>query len=185
MSGEEKKENPVPLELLEYSKAQFDRHAADFDVLDSKALGIMGIIGLLIGFQALNVDNTASIFKDFCIGKCPFWLCSSLFLLLLIHGGSLIIGITKALFAYQIKDIDYPTSIKELIGEYRNNKDSNKALEALKMDIVNTYGCAVSSLEGNNSIKSEHLKWSVKAIFISVVSLIAFLVLMLIYKGIY
>jgi len=44
MDDNEHEEKPVPSELLDYSKAVFDRHAADFDILDNKALGIIGII---------------------------------------------------------------------------------------------------------------------------------------------
>lgn len=55
----------VPIELLDYAKSNFDLSASDFDHLDSKAIGVLGITGLLVSLQAVNLDNLAvSIFLN-------------------------------------------------------------------------------------------------------------------------
>lgn len=161
-------------ELIDYSKHLFDRYAADFDTLDNKALGVIGIAGLLIGFQALNIDTTAEIVKCFENGFC--WLPFLALVALVIHAFFLILCILKALTAFQIVDFEYPGDVDVMLV---NVKDKQELLH----NIINTYKETTKSIEQVNIQKAKALEKSVHFIIRAIISLIVFIFLMILIKS--
>ncbi len=157
-------------ELIDYAKAQFDRYACDFDVLDNKALGIIGIAGLLVGFQVLNTETTTELVKCFFADGCvclPFLALLSL----MVHGVCLILCMVKALFAIQVKDFDYPGEVNEIIK-------GSESEEEVSRKIIEAYSKAAISIDKCNRQKASNLKLAVKSITISILALIAYLAFM-------
>ena len=180
----EGKNQGVPVELLEYAKSIFDRYAGDFDHLDNKSLGIMGIVGLLVSFQALSFDNLLSLFCGLSNNQSSYLLYITIFFLL-IHAVSLLVSISFALCAFQVRDIEYPTDVLELVERYRRIDEEEKAMLHLKVDIVKTYANSIGNLDRANVSKAKHLKRSLIAIFVAIISLGVFLVSLLIYRSNY
>lgn len=161
-------------ELIDYSKALFDRHAADFDTLDNKALGVIGIAGLLVGFQALNIDTLSELLQCFLDNQFQ-WVPLFALLALIIHGVFLIICIWKALSAFQVKDFNYPDGVDKLVQKAGGQ-------EKIIAEIVDTYRETADDIERINNDKAAKLKTSVNSITIAILSLIAFMFFMVIYK---
>jgi len=172
MSEEQNKLEYSP-ELIDYSRHLFDRYAADFDTLDNKALGVIGIAGLLIGFQALNIDTTSEIIKCFDKGFCLI-PCLAL-VALAFHALFLILCILKALTAFQIKEFEYPSDVDDLLI-------NAKVKQNLLKNITHKYKKATLDLEKINSQKAEALKKSVKFIGKAIIFLIVFIFLMVLLR---
>jgi hypothetical protein len=182
MSLEQSENRDIPVELLDYSKSIFDRYANDFDHLDNKALGVMGVVGLLVSFQALSLDNLVFLFRDFTKAQSPYLLCMTV-IFLLAHAVSLVISMIFGLRAFQVRDLDYPTAVMELVERFRRVDKKEKAANYLKIDIVKTYSTSINAFDSANAIKSKHLKQSVILLFIAVISLVVFVFLLLIDKS--
>jgi hypothetical protein len=174
MSNKKKGYKRSSPDLLAYSRGLFDRYAADFDTLDNKALGVIGIAGLLVGFQAMNVDTTAELLGCFKSEGC---ICLSLFALvfLVVHAGGLVVCILKALTAFQVRDFEYPGSIKDLLKDANTN-------EAVRENIIDAYEHGAERLNEINQDKARKLKSSVRSITVAIIALIAYMVFMAIYK---
>ena len=177
------KDQKVPIELVEYSKNQFERFVAVYDALDGKSLGIMGIIGLLVGFQAISFDNIIKIIKVIINNKEHNTLCIAIIITFLIYAVFLIFGALFSLLSYTIRKIEYPTSAKKIRDEYLKIKEPEKGFEILKVDILNTYIKAAQNIENNNHVKSKILKCSIFCTLISLISLIFALILIVVYKS--
>jgi hypothetical protein len=171
--SEEKKQFEYGQELIDYSKHLFDRYAVDFDTLDNKALGVIGIAGILIGFQALNIDTTAEIIK--CFESGFYWLPCCALITLATHAFFLILCILKALAAFQVKDFDYPGNVDDLLVNVKIKQD-------LLRNITNTYKDITLSIEKINNQKAAELKKSVQFIIIAIMSLVAFIFFMILLK---
>jgi len=98
----------VPVELLDYAKSNFDLYASDFNHLDNKAIGVLGITGLLISLQAASMDNIVSLFISIVNGK---WSCLTCFgiLAFIVYAASLVCCIIFALRSFQVKQYAYHT----------------------------------------------------------------------------
>jgi len=161
-------------ELIDYSKAMFDRHAADFDTLDNKALGVIGIAGLLVGFQALNIDTLSELMKCFLENNFA-WIPLLAMLALLVHGISLVVCILKALSAFQVKVFQYPDGVDKLVQRAGDK-------EKIIAEIVDAYRGTTDDIERINDDKAAKLKCAVNSITIAILALIAFMGFMVIYK---
>lgn len=181
--NEKAKKNDVPQELLDYSKHIFDRHAADFDHLDNKAIGVMGIVGLLVSFQTLRFESMLSLFNDVSKTGSPCVLYTTL-IILLVYGIFLAISIWFALCAFQVRELEYPTEVMELVERYRKIDKDEKVISHLRVNIIKTYASSISSLQETNARKAKYLKISVISVFIAIVSLGLFLIFQLIYKSV-
>ena len=168
------KDNFSSSELIDYSKAMFDRHAADFDTLDNKALGVIGIAGLLVGFQALNIDTLSELMKCFLENNFE-WIPLFALLALLTHGVCLIICILKALSAFQVKDFHYPDGVEILVQKAGDQKK-------ITAEIVDAFRESAKDLERVGNEKAVKLKCSVNSITIAILALIAFMFFMVLYK---
>jgi len=181
MSLPQSQKESVPVELIEYSKSIFDRYASDFDHLDNKSIGIMGVVGLLLGFQALNLENLSYIALAF-VKRQMLWLVSITIIALLFHLISIIFGLCRALSAFQVKSIEYPAEVMDLATKFRKDQSENR-VDHLKVDIVKTYANSIDSLYDGCIIKAEYLKQSVITIFVSLISLAVFVALLFIHKS--
>lgn len=164
-------------ECIDYAKSSLDRYASDFDTLDNKALGIIGIASLLVGIQAFNIDVVLELIK--CLidnGFCwlPFLSLFSLF----IHFLFLILCIAFALKVYRVREFNYPDDIYKIPVD-DNNKDK------LFQGIVQTYTASSNELAKINEEKAKDLKVSIWFIFLSVIVLVIFMLFMILYKSIY
>lgn len=173
----------LPSEFIDYSKSYFDRLAADFDHLDNKALGIMAVIGILVGFQALGLDNIVFLITAWLKPGHSPWLCLMIFPLV-IHACALLLAIIFALLAFQIRDVKYPTDISNLITEFRRAKNCKSLEYSLNTDIVETYKQSIASLHKTNDHKAALLKRSVRWVFVAVLSSLVILIFLLILKSI-
>ena len=191
--GDQHKGNPedsVPEEFLQYSKGLFDRCAADFDHLDNKAVGLMAVVGLLVGFQALNLDNLVYIFGAIAGPEAPP-LASVAFLFLGLHGSVLLATLILALMAFQVQSFEYPCDVSELITKFRDKSDkakldksmsTNYARACLRSHIVKQYEISTSDIFRVNSRKARLLKWSVFLLIVSIITLGGFVVLLALTK---
>jgi uncharacterized membrane protein (Fun14 family) len=181
MSLPQSQKESVPVELIEYSKSIFDRYASDFDHLDNKSIGIMGVVGLLVGFQALNLENL--VYIVLAVAKRQMlWLAYITIIALLFHLISIILSLCRALSAFQVKSIEYPTDVVDLVTKFRKDQSENR-VDHLKVDIVKTYANSIDSLYKGCTIKAKNLKQSVFAIFVAVISLVVYIALLLIHKS--
>ncbi len=178
MPHEQSEELTVPIELIDYAKSMFDRYAADFDHLDNKAIGVIGVVGLLVSFQALSFENLVYIFHAAVIGEIPCLECLTI-ISLGFHVFFLIYSICRALSAFQVRSFEYPADVMELADKFRKENSTNR----LKVDIVKTYSKSIDSLDKIISTKAKHLKQSLFGIFSAVISLMVFLALLLIHKS--
>lgn len=174
MSNKEKDYNRSSQDLIAYSKGLFDRHASDFDTLDNKALGVIGIAGLLVGFQAMSIDTTAELLGCFKSDGCN---CMPLFALisLVVHAGGLVACILNALTAFQVKDFEYPGNTKELLKDTSTNG-------TIYENIIDAYEHIAEKLNEINTDKARKLKNSVRSITVAIIALIAYMVFMAMYK---
>jgi len=176
---EEQSENQtVPTELIDYAKSMFDRYAADFDHLDNKAIAVIGVVGLLVSFQALSFENLVYIFNAAAVGEIPRLECLTI-IGLVVHVSFLVFSIYRALAAFQVRSLEYPADVMELAEKFRKEKLTNR----LSVDIVKTYAKSIDSLDQVRAIKAKHLRQSLFGIFIAVISLIVYLALLLIHKS--
>lgn len=174
MAENETKQDVICSEVIDYARHLFDRHAIDFDTLDKKALGSIGIAGLLVGFQAISVDATVELIQCFRNeGCCSLPLFSLIFLV--IHAGCLVISIWKSLATFQVREFDYPASVKEqLKGESSKVK--------VFQNIIDAYDETTTALGEINYDKAAKLKSAVWLLTFSILSLIPFLLFMIISK---
>ncbi len=173
----------VPIELLDYAKSNFDLSASDFDHLDSKAIGVLGITGLLVSLQAGNLDNLVYFFGVFVNGKLFGLTCIGLFILT-IYSISLVCCIIFALRSFQVRDLNYPTDVMKIVERFRNIDDTKEKTSAsLKIDIVKAYANSTSDIEQKNAEKARCLKQAVTSIFAAILSLIFLLLLIFIHKS--
>ena len=184
-------QDSIPEEFLQYSKGLFDRWAADFDHLDNKAVGIMAVVGLLVGFQALNLDNLVYVFGALAKSDAPPLLRITL-LLLCVHGSALLTTLILALLAFQIKSFEYPCDVSELITKFREQRDKAKldgsdfagyAQDCLRSHIVQEYEISSTDICRVNSIKARLLKWSVFLLILSIITLGGFIIVLAVTKA--
>jgi len=79
-------------------------------------------------------------------------ICLPLFALvfLIIHAGGLVACILKALTAFQVKDFEYPGSIKDLLKDAHTN-------EVVRENIIDTYEHIADKLNEINQDKAKKL----------------------------
>lgn len=182
MSNEKHEMENAPIELIEYSKSMFNRQAADFDHLDNKSLGIMGVVGLLISLQALSLDYilylVASLSKQelFCV---TFLALLALLALLTLLACIIffMLSIYNSFNAFQVRDLEYPTKVDILIKIYLSKKDQ------LNKSIIDTYKNSTLDFVKVNYDKAEYLKHSVRYVMIGLVLLFIYFVLLVIHKS--
>lgn len=170
--SEEKKDSSkiISNELLEYSRDLFDHYTSDYDTIDNKSLGVIGIAGLLVGLGALNADTLAELIKKLSYGQCVDILSM---VAIGFHLIFLVACIINALSAFQVKEIDYPNGLCEL---------PYKSVEQQKIAIFGSFSKSVENIEKLNLQKAEKLRQSVNCITISIFSLILFVLLAVIDK---
>jgi len=161
-------------ECIDYSKSSLDRYAADFDTLDNKALGIIGISSFLAGIQAFNIDTIIELVK-YLISNGFCWLPFLSLMSLIAHFALLISCITFALRVYRVRDFNYPDDIYKLPVD-----DGNK--DKLLQEIVETYTASSNELARINTEKADDLRISIKCILWAVIVLVVFMLFMIFYK---
>lgn len=169
----------MPSELIEYAKHIFDRNTSDFDTLDNKALGIIGIVGVIVALNFLKINELVEIFQkpaENCVWYSLYHIKLSLFI---IHGVSAIAVFIFSLVALQIKEIDYPTDIKDLIDVWRKEKTEDLASKKLRVDIIHSYGESIKCIERLNLRKADRIKIAVISLIFSIISLAILLVISL------
>jgi hypothetical protein len=172
--SEKQKLKMASSEIHDYSKALFDQQTADFDTLDNKALGVIGIAGLLAGFQVLSIDTLSELVK--CVLNTQFqWLPFLALVSLAAHGMCLIVCICTGLITFQVKEFHYPDGVHKFVQDADTK-------EKILAEIVNTYEEVAEELGKINKDKAEQLKYSVWSITAAILSLIVFLVFMVMYK---
>lgn len=182
MAEQKNDKQDVPVELLDYAKSNFDLSASDFDHLDSKAIGVLGITGLLVSLQAVNLDNLAYFFSSIVDGKYSCLICLGM-LAFVIYIVSLVCCTVFALCAFQVKHLDYPCDVMEIVEKFRKVDNKQKATNLLKVDIVKAYANSTSDIERINSKKAKYLKRAVLFVFFTVLSLLVFSGLLLVHKS--
>ena len=179
--ADSKNNHVVPTDLIDYTKILFDRYAADFDHIDNKSIGIMAIAGLLVGFQALSLDNFNYLIDSFAKKEYTCCLCCSA-LALLLHAFSVVFSLIFVLLSFKPRSFDYPTDVNELIDNYRKSEDKKKAIPELQINIIKSLDHSVQSLNNTISSKVNFLKWSIRGVFCSLIFLMLFVLLMIFHK---
>lgn len=170
----------VPDSLRDYAKLYFDLHASDFSHLDNKALGVFGIVGILLSFQIGNMDILAEFVSASRNKESPCILCF-IILTLVLYGVSLFIAIIYAFRSFQVRDLLYPTATSELVNRYRSS-NANDPSNQLDMDIVKSLANSSDNLEQENGKKAGFLKKSVLFVLLSLIILGVYLMLSVIYN---
>jgi hypothetical protein len=160
MTEQQNHKQDVPTELLDYAKSNFDLYAADFNHLDNKAIGVLGITGLLVSLQAASLDNATYFFRSITDGKCSCLICFGM-LVFVVYAISLVCCIIFALRSFQVRQLDYPSNVMEHVENFRKNNDTEEASAKLKVDIVKTYADSTNDIGKNNHEKAKHLKRAV------------------------
>ena len=170
----------VPPDLIDYAKSEFSLHATDFAHLDNKAIGIMGVIGILIGFQALNLDNLVSLLKTYNASPTNFVACLGI-LIVVLYAILLIVSFIYVLLAFQIRDLDYPTETLTLVDRLKGYSKENS--EQMKVDIVKSYADSTKNIEKANGAKAKKIKFAIWSIIFAVLLMILSYTLIVIHKA--
>jgi len=151
----------VPTELIDYAKSLFDRHIQDFDTANTRAGGIIAVLSILVGFQALNAESLVYLLQVMTKGPGVPVLVMMAFLTLLGFGAAAVSAAFYALRIIWVKPVSYPSRVMDLVERYRDRGDQASAPDALRVDITRSFAQAIDNVSAANLEKAQNFKKSI------------------------
>ena len=178
-SGANPDPRDCPAALLEHSRFLFEQHVASFERVDKKALGVIGVVAFLVGFQILRSQDVPPLGK--LLERDVLGLVA--FLAYCVHGAALFLTVVASLISLCVRKMKFPTSAGDLLRRYRDLLDgeATDADERIRVAIMKAVDAATTTVNDTVRAKTGPLRVAMVSLVVSVMGLLVYMIYIIYY----